>query len=82
MADHRPGRHNVCPGTDVEREPKAVLLSQKSDIKQAAADYSEGVNKFEGVPNISAAANQMLAAQRMERIPRTITAVSGRISSV
>jgi len=51
-------------GMDVEREPKAVLLPQKSYIKQVAGDYSEVVKKFEGVPNISTAANRMLAAQR------------------
>jgi len=51
-------------GLDVERKPKAVLLSQKFYIKQVAADYSEVVKKYEGVPNISAAGNRMLAAQR------------------
>jgi len=49
----------------VEREPRAALPSQKSYIKQVAADYSEVVKKFDGEPNISAAANRMLTAQRV-----------------
>ena len=58
------GNTTYVLGLDVEREPRAALPSQTSHTKQVAADYSEVVKKFDGVPNIGAAANRMLATQR------------------